>query len=69
MLQLQLLRIHLTQDRGEGLTWRYLTTRGHYVMADGRAAFVGESVEDLIKDITLSSAQVAGADSTMAGLE
>jgi hypothetical protein len=43
--------------------WRWLTTRGYYVMADGRAAAVGECVEDLVRDVTPSDSQVAGRDS------
>lgn len=43
--------------------WKWLTTRGHYVLADGRAAVVGESIEDLVVDITPTDDQVAGADS------
>lgn len=48
--------------------WRWLTTRGYYVMENGRAAAVGESVEDLVRDVTPSDSQVAGMDSTAAPL-
>lgn len=48
--------------------WRWLTTRGYYVLADGRAAVVGESSDDLVADITPSAPQVAGVDSTMGAL-
>lgn len=50
---------------GPASPWKWLTTRGHYVQADGRAAHVGESIEDLVCDITPSLAQVSGMDSTM----
>lgn len=29
-------QVGITHDRGDGQTWRWLTTRGHYVTADGR---------------------------------
>lgn len=45
--------VGILQDRGAGQTWRYLTTRGYYVLADGRAALVGESVCDLVLDVTV----------------
>jgi len=48
--------------------WRWLTTRGYYVLADGRAALKGECVEDLVRDVTPTAAQVAGADSMMGSL-
>lgn len=43
--------------------WRWLTTRGYYVTADGRAAIVGECSDDLVKDITPTDDQVAALDS------
>ena len=53
---------------GDASPWKWLTTRGSYVQADGRAAHVGESREDLVKDVTPSDAAVAGADSMMGSL-
>lgn len=61
-------RVGIVQDRGPGTPWRWLTTRGHYVLADGRAALVGESREDLVVDITPTDEQVAGADSLFGNL-
>jgi hypothetical protein len=61
--------VGITHDRGEGQTWRWLTTRGYYVTTDGRASIAGGDVrEDLVKDITPSAAQVAGMDSMMGAL-
>lgn len=48
--------------------WKWLTTRGYYVMADGRAGKAGATDEDLVRDITPSDSAVAGMDSTMAPL-
>ena len=56
-------QVGIVQDRGASQTWRWLTTGGYYVLADGRAALVGESSRDLTVDITPTDAQVAGADS------
>ena len=56
-------QVGIVQDRGAAQTWRWLTTGGYYVTADGRAALVGESSKDLTVDITPTDAQVAGADS------
>lgn len=58
-------RVGITRDRGPGEVWRWVTTLGYYVMANGRAAYVGNSDKDLTVDITPSAAQVAGMDSTM----
>lgn len=49
--------------------WKWLTTRGHYVTENGRAALSGESVEDLVRDVTPTDAEVAGADSMLGGLK
>lgn len=53
---------------GPASPWRWLTTRGHYVLADGRAAFTGQSDEDLVVDVTPSADEIAGADSMLGGL-
>ena len=58
-------QVGIVQDRGERQVWRYLTTRGYYVMSDGRATMNrgGESNEDLVKDVTPSIEEVRAADS------
>lgn len=48
--------------------WKWLTTRGYYVMVDGRAGKAGPTDEDLVRDITPSDSAVTGMDSTMAPL-
>lgn len=48
--------------------WKWLTTRGYYVMADGRAGKAGPTDADLVRDVTPSDSAVAGMDSTMAAL-
>lgn len=57
--------VGIVQDRGERQTWRYLTTRGYYVMSNGMATMNrgGESNEDLVKDVTPTIDQVHAADS------
>lgn len=35
----------------ESSRWRWLTTRGYYVQADGRAAHRGESSRDLVQQV------------------
>lgn len=46
--------------------WKWLTTRGYYVTAEGCACpNGGESVNDLVRDVSPSAAAVAGMDSTM----
>ena len=35
----------------ESSRWRWLTTRGYYVQADGRAAHRGESRHDLVQQL------------------
>lgn len=57
--------VGIVQDRGEGQVWRYLTTRGYYVMTNGMATANrgGESKEDLVKDISPSADHVHAADS------
>lgn len=62
-------KVGIVRDRGPQQKWRWVTTLGHYVMADGRATLAGgESSQDLVVDITPSAAQVAGMDSTMGAL-
>lgn len=56
-------QVGIARDRGEGEQWRWLTTAGYYVLADGRAALIGESVKDLVRDLTPTPAQCEGADS------
>lgn len=60
--------VGIVQDRGPGQTWRWLTTQGYYVTADGRAALVGESSKDLTVDVTPTDEQVRWADSTASPL-
>lgn len=62
--------VSIVQDRGEAQRWRWLTTRGYYVQADGRATARpgGESNADLVRDITPTPGAVAGMDSTMQAL-
>jgi len=61
--------VGIAHDRGEGQRWRWQTTRGYYVTADGRASIAGGDVnEDLVRDITPTAVQVAGMDSTMGAL-
>lgn len=45
--------------------WKWLTTRGYYVTADGRAAVTGEASEDLVRDLTPNASQIAGVDSML----
>lgn len=55
--------VGIVHDRGEGQTWRYLTTRGYYVREDGQAALNGAVNEDLVKDVTPTDEHVHAADS------
>ena len=45
--------VGIVQDRGAGLVWRWLTTRGYYVRCDGMATMNrgGESRHDLVKEV------------------
>lgn len=54
--------VGIVRDRGEGLTWRFVTTLGYYVRADGRASIGGESTQDLVRDISLTDAMVYDQD-------
>jgi hypothetical protein len=45
-------RVGIVRDRGADKYWRWVTTRGYYVTAEGRACRVGESSHDLVADIT-----------------
>lgn len=62
-------KVGIVRDRGEREVWRWVTTLGHYVTADGRATLAGGDCRtDLVSDITPSAAQVAGMDSMMGAL-
>lgn len=58
-------QVGITHDRGEGLVWRWLTTRGYYVKADGSSTMNpgGQANEDLVKDVTPTDDHVHAADS------
>lgn len=45
-------RVGIVHDRGEGQRWRWQTTKGYMVTADGRASIAGGEVsQDLVKEI------------------
>lgn len=43
--------VTIARDRGEGQRWRWVTSMGYYVTADGRAALRGTSALDLVKEL------------------
>lgn len=43
--------VTIKSDRGAGQRWRWVTSMGYYVTADGRAALRGTSVLDLMKEV------------------
>lgn len=45
-------RVGIVHDRGEGQRWRFQTTRGYLVTAEGRASIAGGEVsQDLVKEV------------------
>jgi hypothetical protein len=57
-------QVGIAADRGVGQPWRWLTTRGYYVTAQGRASLAGGDVrEDLVADIAPTAEAVRNADS------
>lgn len=54
--------VGIVQDRGAGQAFRWLTTRGHYVTADGAAGIGVQTREDLVVDVTPSADAVAAMD-------
>lgn len=56
--------VGIVQDYGSDKRMRYLTTRGYYVTAEGRASLAGGEVrEDLVSDITPTAEATRNADS------
>lgn len=45
-------RVGIMRDRGSGKVWRWVTTLGYYVTADGRAALHGDTSLDLVRDVS-----------------
>lgn len=45
-------RVGIMRDRGADKFWRWVTTQGYYVTADGRASPHGETSLDLVRDVS-----------------
>lgn len=43
--------VTIERDRGAGQVWRWVTSKGYYVTADGRAALRGQSRWDLMQEV------------------
>lgn len=57
--------VGIVRDRGANEFWRWVTTEGYYVTADGRACIGGECSQDLVREITPCQAQTDAVDSIM----
>ena len=47
------LRVGIVRDRGADKYWRWVTTRGYYVTAEGHASRLGETSQDLVAEVPI----------------